>query len=101
MAAQSESVERRRRPRRLNSRQSSGILSHPRLDSEFFMNTRRQFLIQAPLGLLGVAAACRGENQGSSAPSAASTPGTPPAFVTSPEVGPPASTTTFPEAQQL
>ena len=40
------------------------------------MNTRRQFLITAPLGMLGAAAACRGAQQRSPGASTASpTPG--------------------------
>jgi Asp-tRNA(Asn)/Glu-tRNA(Gln) amidotransferase A subunit family amidase len=65
------------------------------------VNTRRQFLIQAPIGLLGVAAACRGEEQKSSVPSTSSTPGAPPTFGTAPEVGPAVSPATFAEAEKL
>jgi Asp-tRNA(Asn)/Glu-tRNA(Gln) amidotransferase A subunit family amidase len=68
------------------------------------VNTRRQFLIQAPLGLLGVAAACHG-NQSESAsqtPSGTpSTPGAPPAFNTSKGAGPEVSKETFGEAEKL
>ena len=63
------------------------------------MNTRRQFLIQAPIGLLGAMAACRGEEpvQQTGTPVA----GAPPAFGTSPEVGPAVSPATFAEAEKL
>src|SRR5712692_1860793 len=45
------------------------------------MNTRRQFLITAPLGVLGVAVACRGEQQQSATFSTPpTTPGAPPTF---------------------
>jgi Asp-tRNA(Asn)/Glu-tRNA(Gln) amidotransferase A subunit family amidase len=64
------------------------------------VNTRRQFLIQAPLGLLGAAAACRGDDQ---KPVTSSTPpaGAPPAFGTAPEVGPVVTSQTFAEAAKL
>jgi Asp-tRNA(Asn)/Glu-tRNA(Gln) amidotransferase A subunit family amidase len=64
------------------------------------MNDRRDFLIRAPLGLLGVLAACRAEEQQSAA-TAAATPGAPPAFNTAPPVGPDVSPTTFAEAEKL
>ncbi|HEY8310698.1 MAG TPA: amidase, partial [Gemmatimonadaceae bacterium] len=64
------------------------------------MNTRRQFLIKAPLGLLGTIAACRGEEQLVSG-SHPATPGAPPAFNTAPPVGPEVSTATFAEAEKL
>jgi len=64
------------------------------------VNTRRQFLIRAPIGLLGAVAACRGDEP---AQKAEATPpaGAPPAFGTSPEVGPEVSTATFAEAEKL
>ncbi len=76
------------------------------------MNTRRQFLIRAPVGLLGALAACRagapaaGDGAGGAATQggvtgAAATPGTPPAFNTAPPVGPPVSPATFAEAEKL
>jgi Asp-tRNA(Asn)/Glu-tRNA(Gln) amidotransferase A subunit family amidase len=68
------------------------------------MNSRRQFLIQAPVALLGVVAACRMEEQKPGAgesTSAAQTPGAPPAFNTAPPVGPEVSTATFGEAEKL
>ena len=69
------------------------------------MNTRRQFLITAPLGMLG-AAACRGDqpNAPGSPPSSAplpTTPGAPPAFGTAPAAGPVVSASTFAEAEKL
>lgn len=68
------------------------------------MNTRRQFLIRAPIGLLGAAAACRGEEQGSAAATPGgtpSTPGAPVAFGTAPLMGPAVTATTFAEAAKL
>jgi len=72
------------------------------------LNTRRQFLIRAPFGLVAAAAACRGESDTTakqtgtaSSPSTPSTPGAPPAFNTAPPVGPEVSATTFAEAEKL
>ena len=65
------------------------------------MNTRRQFLIQAPLGLLGVAAACRPETKSPAAPQPSGTPGAPPTFGTLPLAGPEVSPATFAEAEKL
>jgi Asp-tRNA(Asn)/Glu-tRNA(Gln) amidotransferase A subunit family amidase len=69
------------------------------------VNTRRQFLIRAPIGLLGAVAACRGEDAvkqaGSSSQTGAPPAGAPPAFGTAPEVGPPVSPATFAEAEKL
>ena len=62
------------------------------------MNSRRQFLIKAPLGLLGAAAACRGGDQ---APASAPPAGAPPTFGTAPAAGPEVSTATFAEAEKL
>ncbi|MBI1808894.1 MAG: hypothetical protein HYR75_03280, partial [Gemmatimonadetes bacterium] len=45
------------------------------------MNTRRQFLITAPLGLIGAVVSCRGNEQ---AATAAPPPGAPPTFGTLP-----------------
>ncbi|HWJ12685.1 MAG TPA: amidase [Gemmatimonadaceae bacterium] len=64
------------------------------------MNTRRQFLIQAPLGLLGAAVACGGNAPQSQTP-ATPTAGAPPTFGTAPEVGPEVTTATFAEAEKL
>ena len=72
------------------------------------MNTRRQFLIRAPLGVAAAVAACRGESDKGATQSAApgapatqATPGAPPAFNTAPPVGPEVSATTFAEAEKL
>lgn len=64
------------------------------------MNTRRQFLIRAPLGLLGTVAACQGKSQEPKS-TGTSTPGAPPTFGTAPAVGPEVSPTTFAEAEKL
>src|ERR1041385_2989903 len=63
------------------------------------MNSRRQFLIRAPLGLVGAVAACRGEDlkKKPDAPPA----GAPPTFGTAPLAGPEVSATTFAEAAKL
>src|SRR5512146_2369342 len=63
------------------------------------MNSRRQFLITAPLGLLGAVTACRNEPevQQPGTPTA----GAPPTFGTAPAVGPEVSTATFAEAEKL
>jgi len=67
--------------------------------------TRRVFLTQSSLGLLGAAVGCRGNNQKpvevSHAPSATPPPGEPSAFATAPAVGPEVSPTTFVEAEKL
>jgi Asp-tRNA(Asn)/Glu-tRNA(Gln) amidotransferase A subunit family amidase len=66
------------------------------------MNTRRQFLIAAPLGALAAAAACRAEPQTGSSPAAPpATAGAPPTFGTGPVSGPPVSPSTFAEAEKL
>ncbi len=70
------------------------------------MNTRRQFLIRAPLGVLVAAAACGKEPPPSAAAPPApqatpTTPGAPPAFATAPGVGPAITSTTFAEAEKL
>ena len=64
------------------------------------MNSRRQFLIRAPLGLLGAVAACRDQTQ-DNIPAGAPPPGAPPTFGTAPAVGPVVSTDTFAEAEKL
>jgi Asp-tRNA(Asn)/Glu-tRNA(Gln) amidotransferase A subunit family amidase len=63
------------------------------------MNTRRQFLITAPLGVIGAAVACRAESQTAVPPPA--TPGAPPTFGTAPASGPAVSPSTFAEAEKL
>jgi len=65
------------------------------------MNTRRQFLITAPLGVLGAAAACGGEQPGRAVATPPPTPGAPPTFGTAPSSGPPVSASTFAEAEKL
>src|SRR5438270_10963850 len=68
------------------------------------MNSRRNFLIQAPVALIGAVAACRMEEQkpgGGGTTSAAATPGAPPAFNTAPPVGPEVKPATFAEAEKL
>ena len=62
------------------------------------MNTRRQFLIQAPI-LLGAIAACHPREE--SPTNSQSTPGAPTTFGTAPQVGPEVTTTTFSEAEKL
>ena len=67
------------------------------------MNTRREFLIRAPIGLAAAVAACRGEER-PAAPAAGATPstaGAPPTFGTAPAVGPAVSPATFAEAEKL
>src|SRR3954469_16183592 len=64
------------------------------------MNTRRQFLITAPVAAIAAAAACRTEPQNPS-PSSSSTAGAPPTFGTGPVTGPPVSGSTFAEAEKL
>src|SRR5438128_174968 len=65
------------------------------------MNTRRQFLIAAPLGALGAAVACRGEQQSATLSAPTTTPGAPPTFGTAPASGPAVSPSTFAEAEKL
>ena len=65
------------------------------------LKSRRVFLTS--MGLLGAAVSCRNEAQkpAPNTKAAESTPGTPPAFGTAPEVGPPVSSATFAEAEKL
>ena len=69
------------------------------------MNSRRQFLIRAPLGILTTLAACELEQKKPGAPggtaASATTPGAPPAFNTAAPVGPEVSPATFAEAEKL
>jgi len=65
------------------------------------MNTRRKFLITAPMGALAAAAACRGGQESGSGPPAPTTAGAPPTFGTGPVSGPPVSASTFEEAEKL
>ena len=62
------------------------------------MNTRRQFLLQAPIGVLAAAAACRGDTP---TPEVVSTPGAPPTFGTSAAAGPAVTPSTFAAAETL
>jgi Asp-tRNA(Asn)/Glu-tRNA(Gln) amidotransferase A subunit family amidase len=66
------------------------------------VNTRRQFLIRAPLGLLAAAEACRGRDAQTAQPSSTiATPGAPPTFGAAPVTGPVVTPTTFAEAEKL
>jgi Asp-tRNA(Asn)/Glu-tRNA(Gln) amidotransferase A subunit family amidase len=70
------------------------------------VNTRRQFLIRAPLGVAAAVAACRGEQgeQRAAGPAPGSppaTPGAPPTFGSAPPVGPEVAPATFAEAEKL
>jgi Asp-tRNA(Asn)/Glu-tRNA(Gln) amidotransferase A subunit family amidase len=66
------------------------------------MNTRRRFLITAPVGVLGAAVACGGEPQGTTASQpTAPPPGAPPTFASAPASGPAVSPSTFAEAEKL
>jgi Asp-tRNA(Asn)/Glu-tRNA(Gln) amidotransferase A subunit family amidase len=65
------------------------------------MNTRRQFLIRAPLGVLVAAAACGHEAPPSTSQSTPLTPGAPPTFGTGAASGPAVSPATFAEAEKL
>jgi Asp-tRNA(Asn)/Glu-tRNA(Gln) amidotransferase A subunit family amidase len=61
--------------------------------------SRRQFLTETSLGILGAAAAS--STTLAQAPTTSTTPGAPPAFGTAPAVGPQVTTTTFAEAEKL
>src|SRR5713226_7085014 len=63
------------------------------------MNTRRQFLIRAPLGVLVAAAACRKTPQSNT--QTPTTPGAPPTFGTGTGSGPEVTPATFAEAERL
>ncbi|MFL6255379.1 MAG: amidase [Pyrinomonadaceae bacterium] len=65
------------------------------------MNTRRQFLIRAPLGLLVAAAACRNETTPTSPQAPPTTAGAPPTFGTGKGSGPAVTPETFAEAEKL
>jgi Asp-tRNA(Asn)/Glu-tRNA(Gln) amidotransferase A subunit family amidase len=64
------------------------------------MHTRRQFLEQAPIGLLAAVAACRGGSR-EGTPPAEAPPGAPPTFGTAPGAGPEVTAGTFEQAEQL
>ena len=61
------------------------------------LNSRRQFLSRASTALMTATVACRKPSSDAQAPP----PGTPPAFGTAPDVGPPVSSATFAEAEKL
>jgi Asp-tRNA(Asn)/Glu-tRNA(Gln) amidotransferase A subunit family amidase len=63
------------------------------------MTKRRQFLINAPLGLLAVAGAS--SSTLAAEPQASDTPGAPPTFGATPPVGPEVTPATFAEAEKL
>ncbi len=70
------------------------------------MNSRRQFLLTAPLGVLAASSACSNEPappssaQTTTPGTPAATPaGTPPAFGTGPVTGPAVTPATFAEAE--
>jgi len=67
------------------------------------MNTRRQFLIQAPVAMLAVAAACRrgGKAQAPAAGAGTPAPGAPLTWATAAGAGPPVTEATFAEAEKL
>jgi Asp-tRNA(Asn)/Glu-tRNA(Gln) amidotransferase A subunit family amidase len=65
------------------------------------MNTRRQFLITAPLGLLVAATACRTETPPANPQSTPATAGAPPTFGTGKGSGPVVTPATFEEAEKL
>jgi Asp-tRNA(Asn)/Glu-tRNA(Gln) amidotransferase A subunit family amidase len=65
------------------------------------MNTRRKFLITAPVGAIAAAVACRGGQEGGSTVPAPTTAGAPPTFGTGPISGPPVFASTFEEAEKL
>jgi Asp-tRNA(Asn)/Glu-tRNA(Gln) amidotransferase A subunit family amidase len=67
------------------------------------MNTRRQFLIQAPVTLLAIAGACRNDQKPATPQPGSGTPapGAPPTFGTAAGFGPPVTPATFAEAEKL
>jgi len=65
------------------------------------MNTRRQFLLSAPLGVLVAAAACRNEAPQTNSSSTSSTAGAPPTWGTGSGSGPVVTAATFAEAEKL
>jgi Asp-tRNA(Asn)/Glu-tRNA(Gln) amidotransferase A subunit family amidase len=70
------------------------------------VNTRRQFLIKAPIGLAATVAACHGGSSqptttATPRPSIPDTPGAPTTFNTAPAVGPDVTPATFAEAEKL
>src|SRR5438067_6749673 len=65
------------------------------------MNTRRQFLITAPIAVLVATTACRRQTPSTNSQSTPSTAGAPPTFGTGPGSGPPVTPQTFAEAEKL
>src|SRR5258707_10283817 len=65
------------------------------------MNTRRRFLITAPLGAVAAAIACRSEPQTATVAPTSAIPGAPPTFGSGPVSGPAVSSATFAEAERL
>ena len=65
------------------------------------MNTRRQFLIRAPLGLLVAATACRTDSPTNTSQPTSTTAGAPPTWGTGAGAGPPVTPATFAEAEKL
>jgi Asp-tRNA(Asn)/Glu-tRNA(Gln) amidotransferase A subunit family amidase len=65
------------------------------------VNTRREFLITAPLGMFATAVACRNEPKSAGPATPPAVPGAPPTFGTGPVSGPPVSASTFEEAEKL
>src|SRR5438128_2514714 len=65
------------------------------------MNTRRQFLISAPLGVLVAAAACRKPTPSANSQATPTTAGAPPTFGTGAGAGPVVTPETFAEAEKL
>src|SRR5277367_731852 len=79
------------------------------LNGGLMCNSRRKFLTDTSLALLGTAVAtpiCAGEvsqtpGQDPGKPTLPSTPGAPPAYGTGPAIGPEVTTTTFSEAEKI
>src|SRR5215475_11000126 len=65
------------------------------------MNTRRQFLISAPLSALVAASACRSSATSNNPTSAPTTAGAPPTFAAGTGTGPEVTAATFAEAERL
>ncbi|MFN2577486.1 MAG: amidase [Pyrinomonadaceae bacterium] len=65
------------------------------------MNTRRQFLISAPIAVLVATASCRKQTPSPDSQSTLSTAGAPPTFGTGAGAGPPVTPETFAEAEKL
>src|SRR5215471_1034034 len=65
------------------------------------MNTRRQFLITAPMAVLVTATACRRQPPSANSQTAPETAGAPPTFGTGAGAGPPVTPETFAEAEKL